>query len=74
MPLRKRDRAPRIEAMPTRKRFKCVKCDIDFDVPTFTREEQIIERRRRPEQNFGPVACPKCGDSAVVELEVFRGR
>lgn len=60
--------------MPTIKKYKCVKCDIDFDVTTFTREEQLETRRRKPEQNFGPVSCPKCGDTAIVPLDVMRGR
>ena len=60
--------------MPTTKQYKCVKCDISFDVPIFTREEQIEVRRRKPEQNFGAVSCPQCGDTAVVPSEVLRGR
>jgi hypothetical protein len=60
--------------MPTTKRYNCVKCDINFDVPIFTPEEQVEARRRKPEQNFGPVTCPNCGDTAVVSLETLRGR
>lgn len=60
--------------MPTIKKYNCVKCDVTFDVPIFTPEEQTQERRRRPEQHFGPVSCPRCGGTAVVSLEVLRGR
>lgn len=60
--------------MPTTKRYNCVKCDITFDVSIFTRAEQMETRRRKPEQNFGPVTCPQCGDTAVVSLDVLRGR
>jgi transposase-like protein len=74
MPLGKRESVSRIEAMPTTKRFKCVKCEADFTVPTFTPEEQMEARRRRPQQNFGPIECPNCSSTAVVELEVLRGR
>ncbi len=60
--------------MPTTKRYKCVKCDASFDVATFTVEEQMEARRRKPVQNFGPVSCPECGGTAVVTLEALRGR
>lgn len=55
--------------MPSQKRYKCLRCEAEFELLVFTHEEQIAARRHNPNQGFGRATCPnpQCQSTDVIE-------